>query len=85
VRGRVQLFVAQKGLDDPDAGADLEQVGGKAVAERVEGDGFADAGRFDRLLEQAREFVVCSDCLTADLETAGAPFSAHPHRILSGA
>ena len=55
VRCRVQLFVTQEGLDDPDAGAALEQVGGKAVAEGVEGDGFADAGSFDRLLEQPRE------------------------------
>src|SRR5215469_12792969 len=43
-RGRVELFVPEQDLDDPDIGLLLQQMGGKAVPQRMNPDTLGDAG-----------------------------------------
>src|SRR5476651_1256564 len=45
-RCRVQLVVTEQGVDQPDIGAALEQMRGKAVAQRMQADALLDAGGF---------------------------------------
>jgi hypothetical protein len=49
--------VAEQGLDQPDIGAALEQMHGKAVAQRMQADALPDAGSVRRLMEQAAELA----------------------------
>src|SRR5215469_721152 len=43
-RCRVKLLVSEQGLDDADIGLLLQQMGGKAVPQRMNTDAFGDAG-----------------------------------------
>src|SRR5271169_3327294 len=43
-RRRVELFVSEQNLDDPDIGLLLQEVGGKAVPQRMNADTLGDAG-----------------------------------------
>jgi hypothetical protein len=45
--------VPKQGLNRPDIDAAVEQMGRKAVPQRMEGDLFVDPGRLNRLVEQA--------------------------------
>src|SRR5215472_18229020 len=56
-RRRVQLGMPKQSLDQPDIGATLEQMRGKAVAQRMQTDALPDAGRVRRLMEQAAELA----------------------------
>ena len=51
-RRRVELGMPKQSLDQPDIGAALEQMRGKAVAQRMQADAFPDAGSVRRLMEQ---------------------------------
>jgi hypothetical protein len=46
--GRGQLDMSQQNLNDPDIDPALQKMGGKAVAERMCGDGLADPGSLSR-------------------------------------
>ena len=48
---------AKQSLDQPDIDAALEQMGGKAVAQRMQADALPDAGSVRRLMEQAAELA----------------------------
>src|SRR5437660_9405058 len=56
-RRRVQLGMSKQSLDQPDIGAALEQMRGKAVAQRMQADALPDAGSVRRLMEQAAELA----------------------------
>src|SRR6516162_6710905 len=56
-RRRDQLGMPKQSLDQPDIGATLEQMRGKAVAQRMQTDALPDAGRVRRLMEQAAELA----------------------------
>ena len=56
-RRRVQLGMPKQSLDQPDIGAALEQMRGKAVAQRMQADALPDAGSGRRLMEQAAELA----------------------------
>src|SRR5690349_21184659 len=56
-RRRVQLGMPKQSLDQPDIDAALEQMRGKAVAQRMQADALPDAGSGRRLMEQAAELV----------------------------
>ena len=49
--------MAEQRLDDANIGAALEQVGCKAVAQRVQRHRLPDPGRFRRLVEQTVELA----------------------------
>ena len=49
-RGRLELAVPEQDLDDADVDVLLEQVGGKAMPQRVRADALADPGRFGSLM-----------------------------------
>ena len=50
-RGRVELGMPEQNLDDADIDILLEQMGGKAVAQRVRADALLDAGGFRCLMD----------------------------------
>lgn len=56
-RRRVQLGMSEQSLDQPDVGAVLEQMRGKAVAQRMQADALPDPGRARRLVEQPAELT----------------------------
>src|SRR5215469_15481858 len=56
-RRRVQLGMPKQSLDQPDIGATLEQMRGKAVAQRMQADTLPDAGSVRCLMEQAAELA----------------------------
>ena len=56
-RRRVQLGMPKQSLDQPDIGAALEQMRGKAVAQRMQADVLPDAGSVRRLMEQPAELA----------------------------
>ena len=56
-RRRVQLGMPKQSLDQPDIDAALEQMRGKAVAQRMQADALPDAGSVRRLMEQAAELA----------------------------
>ena len=80
-RRGVQFIVAQKRLDDSDIGAALEQMGGEAVAQRVQRHALLDPRRIGRLVEQAAQLagghrlagLACQE--TASVPAAGVPAS----------
>jgi hypothetical protein len=47
----------EQSLDQPDIDAALEQMRGKAVAQRMQADALPDAGSVRRLMEQAAELA----------------------------
>ena len=53
----VQLGMPKQSLDQPDIGAALEQMGGKAVAQRMQADALPDTGSVRRLMEQTAELA----------------------------
>ena len=56
-RGRVELGMSEQHLDDADVDVLLEQVGGKAVAQRMGRDALLDAGRLGGLVDGAVELA----------------------------
>ena len=85
-RRRVQLVVAEQSLDQPDIGAALEQMRGKAVAQRMQADALPDAGSFRRLMEQAAELARRQMQSRVGVRgTASAPVAARLHRSGSAA
>src|SRR6516164_8619508 len=52
---RIQFLVPQEGLDVPDFSAAFEEMGRKAMAERMQRHALSDPGRFCRLVEYAVE------------------------------
>ena len=56
-RRRVQLGMSKQSLDQSDIGAALEQMRGKAVAQRMQADTLPDAGSVHCLMEQAAELA----------------------------
>ena len=51
-RRRIELVVPQQSLDDSDIGAALEQMGGEAVAQRMQAHALFDPGRRGRFMKQ---------------------------------
>src|SRR4029077_12242317 len=56
-RRRLQLVVTQQRLDNSNIGTTLEQVGGEAVAQRVQRHGLLDPGRVGRHVKQAAQLA----------------------------
>jgi len=56
-RRRLQFVVAQQRLDNSDVGAALEEVGGEAVAQRVQRHRLLDPGRVGRLVKQTAQLA----------------------------
>src|SRR5215475_8650425 len=56
-RRRVELLVAEQHLNHADVDLLLQEMGGEAVPQRVEGDAFADPGRLRREVAGAIELA----------------------------
>ncbi len=56
-RRRIELVVTEQRLNDADINAALQEVGGKAVAQRMQGHGLGDPGGAGGLMEQAVELA----------------------------
>ena len=79
-RRRVQLGMPKQSLDQPDIDAAIEQMRGKAVAQRMQADALPNAGSVRRLMKQAAE-LASLDAIPVDARgIASAPAAAPLHR-----